>query len=478
MSLIDLFDNLFKIKENAQLKRRIKELEAQLSPGVKIYSPAHKKWHGKAPQYKGRGKALQHKGHGKTQQYKGHGKTPQHKGQDYGTPKGQSKQEKKLRETIGRLQAQADDLTRRIEIAKRELVETDDTVLLQSVGLYKPRFVFANSEGYKEKLNAIRRRQKEMIRADTAVRGAIGWTVNGDARKGAKLVNDTKKLLLRAFNNECDDIVEHVRFSNVEASEKRMRTACTTISKLGTMMSIEVTHRYLQAKVDELYLAYEYQLKKQEEKEEQKRIRAELREQEKLAREIEESRRELEKEQNHYKNVLSKLEQQMSSARGDALSLLEEKKKEIITQLHKIDASMQQVDYRAANQKAGYVYIISNIGAFGENVYKIGMTRRLEPMDRIDELGDASVPFDFDVHAMIFSDNAPALEAALHHAFEDRKINMVNTRREFFRVTLDEIERVVRANYDKTVEFARIPEAQQYRQSLAMQRSGNNGNAV
>ena len=145
------------------------------------------------------------------------------------------------------------------------------------------------------------------------------------------------------------------------------------------------------------------------------------------------------------------------------------KKEEIITQLHKIDASMQQVDYRAANQKAGYVYIISNIGAFGENVYKIGMTRRLEPMDRIDELGDASVPFNFDVHALIFSDNAPALEAALHHAFEDRKVNMVNTRREFFRVTLDEIEQVVRENYDKTVEFVRVPEAQQYRQSLAIQ---------
>lgn len=182
-----------------------------------------------------------------------------------------------------------------------------------------------------------------------------------------------------------------------------MRTACATISKLGTLMSIEITPKYLKAKIDELYLAYEYQLKKQEEREEQKRIREELREQAKLAKEIEEARRDLEKEQRHYENALSKLEQQISSAKGDALSLLKEKKEEIITQLHKIDASMQQVDYRAANQKAGYVYIISNIGAFGENVYKIGMTRRLEPMDRIDELGDASVPFNFDVHAMIFS---------------------------------------------------------------------------
>ena len=128
-----------------------------------------------------------------------------------------------------------------------------------------------------------------------------------------------------------------------------------------------------------------------------------------------------------------------------------------------LDKAKQEVDYREANQKAGYVYIISNIGAFGENVYKIGMTRRLEPMDRIDELGDASVPFDFDVHALIFSDDAPALEAALHKAFDNRKVNMINQRREFFRVPLDEIEAVVKKNYDKTVEFIRIPPAEQFR---------------
>ena len=130
--------------------------------------------------------------------------------------------------------------------------------------------------------------------------------------------------------------------------------------------------------------------------------------------------------------------------------------------------TIKDIDYREANIKAGYVYVISNIGSFGENVYKIGMTRRLEPMERIDELGGASVPFKFDVHAMIFSDNAPALEAALHRAFENKKLNMVNRRREFFNVTLDEIEEVVKKNYDKTVEFVRLPEAEQYRESLKM----------
>ena len=109
-----------------------------------------------------------------------------------------------------------------------------------------------------------------------------------------------------------------------------------------------------------------------------------------------------------------------------------EKKAQLESHIKDIEKAIADIDYRQANMKAGYVYVISNIGSFGPNVYKIGMTRRLDPQDRVDELGDASVPFNFDVHAMIFSDDAPALEAALHRAFEDRKINMVNTRREFF----------------------------------------------
>lgn len=144
------------------------------------------------------------------------------------------------------------------------------------------------------------------------------------------------------------------------------------------------------------------------------------------------------------------------------------KKAELEGQLSDIDKALNDVDYRQANMRAGYVYIISNIGAFGENVYKIGMTRRLDPQERIDELGDASVPFNFDVHAMIFSDDAPALEAALHRAFENRKLNMVNQRREFFNVTLDEIKEVVKKNFDKTVEFIDVPDAEQYRISMRM----------
>ena len=144
------------------------------------------------------------------------------------------------------------------------------------------------------------------------------------------------------------------------------------------------------------------------------------------------------------------------------------KKQEIIIGLNDAEKALKDIDYREANKRAGYVYVISNIGAFGENVYKIGMTRRLEPQERVDELGDASVPFNFDVHAMIFTDDAPGLESALHKAFENKKLNMVNTRREFFNVTLDEIKSEIKKNFDRTVEFKDVPDAEQYRVSQKM----------
>ena len=380
-----------------------------------------------------------------------------------------------LQSTIEKARAELDEITRQIECQKRlrselrdQIIETDEAVSLQSFGVYKPRYDLMRSDEYRARLLEIRAKQKELIKGKAATTGLTNWTVNNNAAQGRKMVSDMQKLLLRAFNAECDDVIEHVRYSNLEASEKRITSSREAISKLGAIMGVSITPAYYRFKIEELYLAFEYQQKKQQEKEEQKEARARLREEAKLAKEIEEERKKLEKEQRHYENALRKIEAQLANAPEADKAAIEQKREELMQQLQKIDQAFKDVDYREANQRAGYVYIISNVGAFGENVYKIGMTRRLDPMDRVDELGDASVPFDFDVHAMIFSDDAPKLEAALHKAFSDRKLNFVNQRREFFRVTLDEIKAVVRANFDKTVEFVDFPPAEQYRQSLAI----------
>ncbi|CAK7005991.1 MAG: hypothetical protein BACD_00774 [Bacteroides rodentium] len=379
---------------------------------------------------------------------------------------GQQKQIDDLNLTIASKNSDINALDNEIQRKKKEIVWMDDEILVQEFGLYKPQFEFASSLDYKEKLSEVRATQKELIKNKQAVTGNTQWEVNGSAAKGRKMVSDTQKLLLRAFNSECDELVSKVKYTNFDASLDKIYKSSEAISKLGSIMNISITQNYLNSKVKELRLAFEFQTKKQQEKEELKAARAEQREQAKIQKELEEQRRKIEKEQTHYQTAFEKLQMQLELNPDNPDLLL--KKAELEGQLSDIDKALNDVDYRQANMRAGYVYIISNIGAFGENVYKIGMTRRLEPQERIDELGDASVPFNFDVHAMIFSDDAPALEAALHKAFENKKLNMVNQRREFFNVTLDEIKEVVKKNFDKTVEFIDVPDAEQYRISMRM----------
>lgn len=372
----------------------------------------------------------------------------------------------KINNELGIKQEELNNVEKTIKEKKSSLVILDEEILVQEFGLYKPTFQFASSLDYKEELQKIRAIQKDLIKNNNALGGNTNWQVNGSVAKGRKMLSDMQKLLLRAFNNECDDIIDKVKYTNFDASLSRIYKSAEAISKLGNVMNIFITRTYIDAKVKELRLAFEYQQKKQQEKEYLKAAREEQREQAKVQKEIDEQKRKIEKEQVHYQTAYENLLKQIELTPQN--SDLEQKRKDIESHLEDIEKALSDIDYRQANMKAGYVYIISNIGAFGPNVYKIGMTRRLDPQERVDELGDASVPFKFDVHAMIFTDDAPALENALHHAFEDRKVNMVNQRKEFFNVTLDEIKEVIKKNYDKTVEFVDVPDAEQYRVSLKM----------
>lgn len=339
---------------------------------------------------------------------------------------------------------------------------------MQEVAFYEPRYDLVNSDEYKKRIDQIRNKQKELIKTDNAITGAQSFIFNESSKQGSKLIRDMQKIFLRAYNSDCDDVISHVTYSNIELSEKRIKKTCETINKLGKSLKIAITAQYEHEKIEELYLVFEYRQVKQREKEEQKELRAQQREEAKAQKELEEARQKIEKEQKHYQNALLNLYKQLLTADETEKELLFEKEQEIENKLSDINNQIIDIDYRESNMKAGYVYIISNIGAFGENIYKIGMTRRLDPYERVDELGDASVPFNFDVHAMIFTPDAPALESSLHRAFADRKLNMVNQRREFFHVTLDEIKEVVRKNYDKTVEFLEVPPAEQYRESIAL----------
>lgn len=374
----------------------------------------------------------------------------------------------KISKEVDKLFSKKQELSNKIKLKKKDLILLDDEILIQEFGLYKPIYDFESSEKYKQAIDNLRVVQKEMIKNKSAVIYSNNWTVDGSKAKGRKMTNDNIKQIIMAFNIECDNLIAKVKYNNIQSIQKRIEKTFERLNKLNESNQVRLTSRYLECKLSELKLVHEYQVKKQEEKEEQKRIREELREEAKLKKELEEAKKNTLKDITHFENALSKLNEQLKSNNlsDEEIKNLQLKKEELEKNIDNLNLSLKDIDYRQENQRAGYVYIISNIGAFGKDVYKIGMTRRLEPMDRIDELGDASVPFNFDVHAMIFADDAPKLENALHKAFENKKLNMVNQRREFFNVTLEEIEKVVKENFDKTVEFKKEPEAEQFRQSL------------
>lgn len=361
-----------------------------------------------------------------------------------------------------------------IKLKKEQLFDIEDELTYQEFGLYKPRYDCMNSSEYADRIKACRKRQKDMIKSKTALTYSNNWTLDGSSKKGQAMNNDNMKMVLRAFNNECDSIIEKVKFNNLDKIQTQIEKAASAIDKLNQRNKISITTTYISLKIQELKLVYEYRKKKQEEKELLREQRAEEREQAKLQKEIEEQRKEVIKEQKHYQTAKEKYVKELESCSEERKDELLEKIKSIDEHLNEIDTNLKNIDYREANKRAGYVYIISNIGSFGENVYKIGMTRRLDPQDRVDELGDASVPFTFDVHAMIFSDDAPTLENNLYKEFDDRKVNMINGRKEFFNVTLDEIKQAVKKYNENIIEIKDIPDAEQYRESKILRQQMNN----
>lgn len=374
-----------------------------------------------------------------------------------------------LRTKLEELKQRVDETEQSLREKRSALVVLDDELLLESFALYRPKFAFTNSTQYKERLDQVRDKQKWLVKDGLAVTANEQWTVNGSAAEGRKMVSDMKKLLLRSFNNECDYCVDNVKFNSVENHSARIDKSFEAVKKLGRILNAQIAEAYKQLKLDELHLSFEYQVKKQEEKEDLRRLREEQREQQKLEQEIKAARDKIAKEKKHFSAALADLEAKLATS-TDAMDRqnIEDKIAEVREKFHALEDEEKVVDYREKNAKAGYVYIISNLGSFGENVFKIGMTRRLDPYERIYELGDASVPFVFDVHAMIFSDDAPGLEARLHSHFEANRLNKINGRKEFFRADLKEIEFVLRENYDRVFDLVHYAPAEQYREGLKL----------
>jgi len=338
----------------------------------------------------------------------------------------------------------------------------DERLSFAELGVYEPHFEFTDSEQFKIAITKARDKQKSLITAKAATVCPNDWTVDGSRSKGQTMVNRQTRLTLRAFNAECDAAISNARWNNVVAMEKRILTAADQINKENSSMNLRVTDAYINARIEELRLTHEYRELQKTEKEERSELARAEREEKKLIAEAEAA----EREERKFQTLLDKAKAEANASSGGITTAMAAR----ISELEKALAAAHDASARARAMaemtKSGYVYIISNVGSFGDDVLKIGLTRRLDPDDRVRELGDASVPFGFDVHAMIYSDEAPTLENALHREFADRRINMSNYRKEFFRVSLDEVEAAV-GRLAPTASFFKDREAQEWHETLA-----------
>ena len=314
----------------------------------------------------------------------------------------------------------------------------------------------ASSVALKEQLDEVRAKIKEMIRTGAAVDASKNFVFNNSETKGRKFVRDMAKMMLRAYNAEAENCVLTVKAGNGNVARNRLERARDQIVKLGALINLQINFHYHRLRIKELELTLQYQNAKKAEKEAEREERARLREQARAEKELRAERERLEKERQHYLNVLKAVEEAGNSTEAEKLR----------QQLAEIEEGINDVEKREANSRAGYVYVISNIGSFGERMVKIGMTRRLDPMDRVRELGDASVPFNFDVHALFFSDDAVSVETELHHRFAAKRVNRINARREFFYATPAEVREALKDIAGNLLEFTEEPEAEQYRLSL------------
>ena len=362
-----------------------------------------------------------------------------------------------LLEEIAQQEAQ---LASQSAAARAELAQLQSQVLdvrlaldVQEFGLYDFEHPAEDSASLANALSALRAQIKQVVATGGAISAAPNFTFNGSTAKGNQFVKGMSKTMLAAYNAEAENAIKTVKAGGLSTARARLDRVVTQVQSNGQMINLHIEPYYHQLRLQELTLAAKHQEALKAEKDTERERRAELREQRRAEEELRRERERLEKERDHYANAAAALR-----ARGDLAGA-----EELEARLADVDRAIRDVDYRAANIRAGYVYVISNIGAFGDRMVKIGMTRRLEPMDRVRELGDASVPFTFDVHALFFAEDAVGIEATLHRHFADRRVNRVNTRREFFYCTPEDVLDALREHNVAVVEYRAHADAEQYR---------------
>lgn len=377
------------------------------------------------------------------------------------------------RNELNNLVIKINNNTRELNEIRKEIALVEETLDMQEYGLYEPKYNFINSTAYKERLDAVRKQQKQMIKDKTAAVGTSDWTINGDKRQGKAFINANIKQILRSFNNETEVIINKVKHSNVESSKKRIQKSFDQLNRLYERENVSLTKSYLNLKVDEMNIAYEYEVKKQEEKELLREEREREREEKKLQKKLEKEKNKFNRENDKLQKEINKVRDELTTAADKEKAKLEKEIRELKEALNRNNEEIGKIDEWRETPGAGYVYIISNIGSFGKNVFKIGVTRRDNPDERIRELSSASVPFRYDTHVFIFSKDAFALEKELHDRFNDSRVNKVNRRKEFFNITIDDVKQIVEENKADIHSFVEHPDAEEYYDTLKIEKQLN-----
>ena len=379
--------------------------------------------------------------------------------------KEKSKIEHDIEERISKKSTELNQLYSEISKVKKELKNKKEEIenlepLVTVVNIDTKGLDLATSQELKNILSKYKLEEAELVKNNTAVDVLI--------YDDKKFITTQIRQILRSFNAECDLAISNITLKNIDTMRNKILKSYEALNKIYKSDGVQITKTFLENKLQQLITAHSYQEKLEDEREQKKLIQEQLKEEEKVRREIEREKAKIEKDETQFKNEISKLMKYLQKTDNEVeKTLYIDKIKECEEKLSELETVKSDVLNREKNTRAGFVYIISNIGSFGENIFKIGMTRRLEPMDRIKELSSASVPFEFDVHALIFSDDAPSLESILHNTFREYEVNKVNHRKEFFSIPLEKIEKVVTEHHNATVQWTYDAAAEEYRESLA-----------
>ena len=333
----------------------------------------------------------------------------------------------------------------------------------------EPEYLYETSARFTEEIKINRDKQKALLSSNSAITCPDSVSITSDPNADKKIISGQINLMLTAFNIECDFLISKVKPSNFSRTLEQIEKLAAKLEKNAATLHCGFNTEFVRLKYEECKLQYQFRLKKEEEREEQRLINEQMREEVKAQKEYEKAIAEAEKEERMYRQLLEKAKESLTKANQEEQIILQLRIDDLEKQLAEAVDKEERAKSMAEQTRRGYVYVISNVGSFGKNVYKIGLTRRLDPIDRVNELGDASVPFKFDVHAIIHADDAPALEATLHREFKYRRINAVNLRKEFFNVSLEEIKNAAEKIVGNDVDFTMSALAEEYYETRRLQ---------